>query len=773
MNKNNYLPLLCTRGVVVFPNVELSLEVARPFSVNAVEYARELDEFNNYVMVVSQIDIDSDNVELENCYMTGTICEVAGIRKRTDFNRVILRAVKRASITNAHFDTNYKDGVFMALCEDREDVITDERELKILKTTLTELVRQVISKRMDAVVFNRVIAEEDPCLFANLVAQFCVYDLKLKNKLLTLDSVVERYYELITYLQSVKETENIEKEIETKVQKRLADTQNDYMRKERLKEIQAELTKDEETEVDDIVKLKEKFENEPFPEHVKKKALEEIKHYNMMQGSSQEANLIRNYLDWLYEVPWYQKSNDNEDLNLASKILDEDHYGLEKVKERILEYLAVKQMTGSLKAPIICLVGPPGVGKTSLARSIARAVDRKFVKASLGGCRDESTIKGHRRTYVASVPGRIITGMKKAGVINPVFLLDEIDKMASDYRGDPTSALLEVLDPEQNFQFSDDYLEEAYDLSNVLFIATANYLENIPAPLRDRLEIINLSSYTEIEKVEIAKKHLIPKQLEANGISKTKVSIGDKELVYLIQRYTREAGVRQLERLIATLFRKAVLQILKEGKKKVTLTKATIKEYLGHEIFDYGEKEKKNQVGVVTGLAYTEFGGDVLPIEVTYFDGKGALHSTGKLGEVMKESVEIAYSYVRANAKTLGIDPKFFETHDLHIHAPEGAVPKDGPSAGVTITTAITSAILGKKVDHTVAMTGEVTLRGNVLPIGGLKEKSLAAHRSGIKTIIFPKDNLRDLEDVPETVKEKIEYIPVDNVMDVIKRAII
>ncbi|MDY3233369.1 MAG: endopeptidase La, partial [Erysipelotrichaceae bacterium] len=464
---------------------------------------------------------------------------------------------------------------------------------------------------------------------------------------------------------------------------------------------------------------------------------------------------------------------DSSDLKEVRKVLDEDHYGLDKVKDRIMEYLAVKEMTGNLNAPILCLVGPPGVGKTSLAKSISRALDRKFVKMSLGGVRDEAEIRGHRRTYLGALPGRVIQGMKRAQVINPVFLIDEIDKMGADYKGDPSDALLEVLDPEQNQFFSDHYLEEPYDLSKVMFIATANYLDNIPAPLQDRLEIIELPSYTEVDKVHIAVEHLIPKQIKANGLKPAQFHLKEKEILYLIRHYTREAGVRQLERVIASLCRKTVLAILKDGKKSVTIPEKLIHEWLGKDIFDYGVKEKQNRVGVVTGLAYTSFGGDVLQIEVNFFDGKGALVLTGKLGDVMKESAEIALDYVKAHAKELKIDPSFFSKHDIHIHVPEGAVPKDGPSAGVTLTTALVSALTNTPVYSDLAMTGEVTLRGNVLPIGGLREKSLAANRAGISKIIFPKGNVRDLDEVPAAVREKMTYVPVENMSQVLKEAMV
>ena len=515
------------------------------------------------------------------------------------------------------------------------------------------------------------------------------------------------------------------------------------------------------------------IEENPYPEAIKEKAREELARYEMLPGASGEAGVVRTYLDWLLGVPWWQETEDNEDLKRVQQRLDEDHFGLEKVKNRIMEYLAVKQMTHSLNAPILCLVGPPGVGKTSLAKSVARALDRKFVKASLGGVRDEAEIRGHRRTYLGSLPGRIIQGMKKAGVVNPVFLIDEIDKMASDYKGDPSSAMLEVLDPEQNKLFSDNYLEEPYDLSKVMFIATANTLDTIPAALRDRLEIIELSSYTEVEKVSIAKEHLIRKQAEINGLKASQFKLGEEELIYLIRHYTRESGVRQLERVIASLCRKSVLAIMKDGKRSVKITKKLIVEWLGKEKFEYGVKEKKDQIGVVTGLAYTSFGGDILPVEVTYFDGKGKLIVTGQLGDVMKESTEIALDYVKSKAVEFKIDPAFFDKHDIHIHCPEGAVPKDGPSAGVTLTTALVSAITRMPVHANLAMTGEVTLRGNVLPIGGLREKSLAAHRSGISTVIIPKNNVKDLDEVPEIVKNDIHFIPVETVDQVIQEALV
>ena len=597
-------------------------------------------------------------------------------------------------------------------------------------------------------------------------------DQETRQKLLDTVNVNERLYMIIEELEKQRQLNRIEAQINDKVKERIDDGQKEYYLREKLKAIREELG-DVPGMADDTNDLREMIRNNPYPEHVKEKALEELKRYEMLPPGSGEASVERNYLDWLLKVPWYQETEDNEDLKAVRGVLDEDHYGLEKVKERVMEYLAVKQMTGSLNSPILCLVGPPGVGKTSLARSIARSLDRKFVKMSLGGVKDEAEIRGHRRTYLGSLPGRVIQGMKKAGVVNPVFLIDEIDKMGSDYKGDPSDALLEVLDPEQNGQFSDHYLEEPYDLSKVMFIATANYLENIPAPLRDRLEIIELPSYTEIDKVHIANEHLIDKQMKVNGLKSGQFKLKDNEILYLIRHYTREAGVRQLERVIASLCRKTVLAILNEGKKSVTVTKKLINQWLGKEMFEYGTKEKKDQIGVVTGLAYTSFGGDVLSVEVNYFEGKGRLVMTGKLGDVMKESAEIALDYIKAHAKELKIDPKFFDTHDIHIHVPEGAVPKDGPSAGVTMTTAIVSALSAHPVHSDLAMTGEVTLRGNVLPIGGLREKSLAANRVGIRKILIPKSNLRDLDDIPEAVRESITFVPVENMSQVLKEALV
>lgn len=582
----------------------------------------------------------------------------------------------------------------------------------------------------------------------------------------------DRLEMLLADMEKEKKMSEVEQKINETVKERIDQGQKDYYLREKMNAIREELG-DIGSQDQDAEKIRKRLEENPYPDYIKKKVTEELQRYEMLPMASGETGVIKNYIDWLMDLPWWQETHDNEDLNEAQRILDEDHYGLEKVKERIMEYLAVKQMTNSLKAPILCLVGPPGVGKTSLARSVARALDRHFVKISLGGVRDEAEIRGHRRTYLGALPGRIIQGMKKAQVTNPVFLIDEIDKMASDYKGDPSSAMLEVLDPEQNSMFSDHYIEESYDLSKVLFIATANYLENIPPALRDRLEIIELSSYTDIEKTNIAKEHLLPKQLEENGLKPSQLKVSDKMLLYLIRYYTREAGVRQLERTIATICRKTVLAILKDGKRSITLNKKLIHEWLGNEKVDYGKKEKKDQVGTVTGLAYTSFGGDILQIEANKFDGHGKLILTGQLGDVMKESASIALDYIRAHAKEYHIDSSDFEKLDVHVHVPEGAVPKDGPSAGVTMTTALVSCFSNIPVKANIAMTGEVTLRGNVLPIGGLKEKSLAAHRSGIDTILIPRGNVKDLDELPQEVKDAVTFIPVSNVKQVLSHALV
>ncbi|MBQ9425396.1 MAG: endopeptidase La [Erysipelotrichaceae bacterium] len=760
-------PLLCTRGAVVFPMQDLAVEVGRQASIDAVNYA---NAYHSSIVLVSQKDLTVDLPGPDDVFNIGTVCHIKTCRERDDHLKVVFSGLSRCRILK-HF---IKDDVNFVEIEEIRDYVEDESTIESLtRSALAEF--NVIAQKYARPGFPiRQLTTFDATLASVLVdtfAQIYIQGVEEKQLFLEEENVNKRLNMMLSQIEKERKMDMIEQEINEKVKESIEDGQRDYYLREKLKAIKDELGgADGGSDIDD---LRERVENEPYPENVKNKAREEFKHYEMLPPTTGETGVIRTYLEWLLNVPWYQKSEDNNDLSDASRILDEDHYGLVKVKERILEYLAVKQMTNSLKSPIICLVGPPGVGKTSLAKSVARALDRRFVKISLGGVRDEAEIRGHRRTYLGSMPGRIIQGMKRAGTLNPVFLIDEIDKMSSDYKGDPSSAMLEVLDPEQNTQFSDHYLEEPYDLSDVLFICTANYRDNIPAALLDRLEIIELSSYTEIEKLNIAKNHLIAKQTKINGLKDYQFILSDDMILYIIRHYTMEAGVRQLERTIGTLCRKTVLAILKEKKKSVRISKKLINTWLGHEIYDYGTKEKKDQVGVVTGLAYTAFGGDILPVEVNYFEGKGNLIVTGKLGEVMVESTKIALDFIKANAKKYDIPIEFFEKHDIHIHVPEGAVPKDGPSAGVTITTAIVSALTNRKAKKDVAMTGEVTLRGNVLPIGGLREKSLAAHRSGIKTIIIPKGNIKDLDDIPDTVKEQITYIPVEKVDQVISEALL
>ena len=770
MSKNPTLnlPVICTRGVVVFPGQDVMVEVGRPKSINAVEESS--NSYDNMVFITCQKDIMVEDPKVDDVYSIGTLSKIKVIRRKDGFMRVTFTGMKRARMISLE-DSKH---MMVATIEPLDEIQGDSlQEAAYVKKIIDEFRKfGNLSAAFPSDVLNSLTQGISAITLTDQFAQFFPFDIAVKQQLLEELNLNERMLIIINELEKQLKMNEIEADINDKVKESIDGSQKEYYLREKLKAIKEELG-DVSNFSDDTQELRDKIENNPYPEHVKQKAREELKRYEMIPQGSGEASVARNYLEWLLNVPWYETTEDKSDLKEVQSILDEDHYGLKKVKERIMEYLAVKQMTGTLNAPIICLVGPPGVGKTSLAKSIARSINRKFVKMSLGGVKDEAEIRGHRRTYLGSMPGRVIQGMKQAGVINPVFLIDEIDKMGYDYKGDPSSALLEVLDPEQNKLFSDHYLEEPYDLSKVMFIATANYLDNIPAPLQDRLEIIELPSYTELDKVHIAEEHLIPKQIKMNGLKPNQFKLKEKELLFLIRHYTREAGVRQLERLIGSLCRKTVLAILNNDKKSVTVTEKLIKEWLGKEIFDYGVKEKKNQVGVVTGLAYTQFGGDVLSVEVNYFEGKGSLIMTGKLGDVMKESAEIALDYVKAHAKEYDIDPKFFSSHDIHIHVPEGAVPKDGPSAGVTLTTALVSALSDKPVHSDLAMTGEVTLRGNVLPIGGLREKSLAAHRAGIKKILIPKANVRDLDDVPEAVKESITFVPVETMAQVLKEAIV
>lgn len=613
---------------------------------------------------------------------------------------------------------------------------------------------------------------EEPGRMADIVASHLPLKLKDKQEVLETVDVKKRLNRVISLIHNEKEVLEIEKKIGQRVKRSMERTQKEYYLREQMKAIQKELG-DKEGKTGEVSSLMSKIEESSMPDSVRETALKELNRYEKIPSSSAESSVIRNYIDWLINLPWGIYTEDRLDLKLASEILDDEHHGLEKVKERVLEYLAVQKLTNSLKGPILCLAGPPGVGKTSLAKSIAKSLDRKFIRISLGGVRDESEIRGHRRTYVGAMPGRIIRGMSKAGTMNPVFLLDEIDKMSSDFRGDPSSAMLEVLDPEQNHNFSDHYIEETFDLSQVLFIATANNLATIPGPLRDRMEIITIAGYTEVEKAEIVKDHLLPKQLKEHGLKKGNLQLREAAIYDTIRYYTREAGVRGLERQLASICRKAAKAIVAEDRKRITVTEKNLSEFLGKRLYRYGQAETTDQVGVVTGLAYTTVGGDTLSIEVSLSPGKGKLLLTGKLGDVMRESAQAAFSYIRSKADELNIDPNFNEKHDIHIHVPEGAVPKDGPSAGITIATALVSALTGRPVSKEVGMTGEITLRGRVLPIGGLKEKALGAHRAGLKTIILPKDNEKDIDDIPESVREGLTFIPVSHLDEVLEKALV
>ena len=760
------LPLLVTRSLVVFPNTNQPIEAARPFSMKAIEESR--DNASSLLFIVSQKDPNIDDPLPEDLYQVGTLCRIISFGDQKQFYRIRVTATKRVAIQAVRIVDNHyvADGVVL------DDLPSDANETAVIVRNILEQIEQMpsLSRSFPRQVVSSLSKGLSPTELTDTLATYLNMPNEQKQALLEELDINKRLMLILDVINQAKAVIEIDKKIQNSIQKSTEKNQREYILREKMKAIKEELgeTVPGEDSEEDILK---KLDSNPFPEYVKTKVKAELKRFEMMPQASLEASLIKSYIDLIMNLPWYQKTEDNDVLEDAERILNEDHYGLDKVKKRIIEYLAVKKMTGNLKAPILCFYGPPGVGKTSLGKSIARALGRKFFKASLGGISDEAEIRGHRRTYVGSMPGRIISGMRKTGVINPVFLLDEVDKLSTSYKGDPASALLEVLDPEQNFAFNDNYVEEPYDLSNVLFIATANYLENIPAPLRDRLELIEVNSYTELEKIQIAKHFLLKKQMKANGIEDKNIKFSDEAFQYIIQYYTREAGVRELERKIAAVIRKIVVEIVKKPDLKVLeVGPADIRKHLGVEIFENTKKEKENQIGVVTGLAYTEYGGDILPIEVNYFPGKGNLVLTGKLGEVMKESASIALDYVRSNAVKYAIDSEIFAKNDIHIHVPEGAVPKDGPSAGVAITTAIISCLTKKPVDANVAMTGEVTLRGYALPIGGLREKSLAALRSGIKTIIVPKENQKAVDELPKEVKEALNIVymkTVDDALDV------
>lgn len=766
--KEYNVPLLPLRGLLVYPTMVLHLDVGREKSVQALEKAMVDDHF---IFLTTQKDISLDEPAEEDLYSMGTFTKVKQMLKLPNGTiRVLVEGLKRAEVVEFLSDTDY----FSVQVQTFDDDESKDAELQALMRTMLDYFEQYIkmSKKISAETYASVADIEEPGRMADIISSHLPLKLKEKQIILETLDVKERINRVIDIIHNEKEVLNLEKKIGQRVKKSMERTQKEYYLREQMKAIQKELG-DKEGKTGEVAELTEKIEKAEMPEHVLRTALKELDRYEKVPSSSAESAVIRNYLEWLISLPWTKATEDDLDIHKAERILHEDHYGLEKVKERVLEYLAVQKLTNSLKGPILCLAGPPGVGKTSLARSIATSLNRHFVRVSLGGVRDESEIRGHRRTYVGAMPGRIIQGMKKAGTINPVFLLDEIDKMSNDFRGDPSAAMLEVLDPEQNHSFSDHYIEESYDLSKVMFIATANNLSTIPGPLRDRMEIITIAGYTELEKLHIAKDHLLPKQVKEHGLSKGVLQVRDDAIQKIIRYYTREAGVRSLERQLATICRKTAKIIVSGAKKKVIVTEKSVEEFLGKTIFRYGQAELENQVGVATGLAYTTVGGDTLQIEVSLAPGKGKLVLTGKLGDVMKESAQAAFSYIRSKAGELNIDENFHEKHDIHIHVPEGAVPKDGPSAGITIATALVSALTGIPIRREVGMTGEITLRGRVLPIGGLKEKTLSAHRAGLTKIICPKDNEKDIDDIPESVREELTFVLVSHVDEVLKHALV
>ncbi|WP_270650080.1 endopeptidase La [Megamonas funiformis] len=769
MGKKSTLSFLPLRGMVLFPNNGAHIDIGRDKSVAALE---ECLAHGRQIMLSAQKDVEVEDPKREDVYEIGTVCQVQHVTK---LNNGIMRA-QIEGLYRARILDFRDDGLFIEVdVEEIEEDKTDTKEIQAL-------IRACISKFEDWVKLSHKIppevmiavnvAMDDGGILCNVVTNHLNCKYQDKQEILgivDLKSRLEALYKLLLQEVEIMELEN---KIVFDVNKQMNKIQKEYYLREQIKAINKELGEDDEI-AEAIEEYRQKMKEHTYPEYVTEALEKELKRLERTNPASPEMGVIQNYIEWVLDLPWDIENQETIDVKEAQKTLDKHHYGLTKVKERIIEYLSIKALSPDIKAPIVCLVGPPGVGKTSIATSIAQALKRKFVRASLGGVRDEAEIRGHRRTYVGAMPGRIIEGIKNAGSKDPLFLLDEVDKMASDYRGDPVSALLEVLDPEQNSTFSDHYIGLAFDLSKVMWIITANDLGNIPRPLRDRMEIIMLPSYTEVEKMHIAKEHLLDKVKKANGLKKSQVNMSDEVISKIIEDYTREAGVRELERQLSKACRKAAYKIVTEKKKSVRITKKNITDFLGKAKYTETKAEKENQVGLCTGLAWTEVGGVILPVEVAVLKGKGNLLLTGQLGDVMKESGRAALTCIRARSEKLKIDEKFYEENDIHVHFPEGAVPKDGPSAGITMTTAIVSALTGKKVRVDVAMTGEITLRGKVLPIGGLKEKSLAAYREGIYTVIMPKANERDLDEIAPEVKAKMKFIPVETIDEVLKVALV
>lgn len=761
------LPLLPLRGILVFPYMVIHLDVGREKSVQAIEEAMINERL---IFLATQKEAQTDDPGEEDIFTVGTVAEVKQLLKLPGGTiRVLVEGIARAEIK----EYVSKDPYFKVEIDQYSEEFAKNPQVEALMRNLVTQFEQYVklSKKIPPETVVTVVNLEEPGRLADIVASHLTLRIEDKQEILEAIDIVKRLEKLCAIVARELEIVELERKINVRVRKQMEKTQKEYYLREQIKAIQRELG-EKDDRMAEGEELREKIAKAKLPKEVEEKALKELERLEKMPPMAAEAAVVRNYLDWLLALPWSKGTRDRLDINLAETILDEDHYGLKIVKERILEYLAIRKLAKKMKGPILCFVGPPGVGKTSLGRSIARALERKFVRISLGGVRDEAEIRGHRRTYVGAMPGRIIQGMKTAGSKNPVFLLDEIDKMSMDFRGDPSSALLEVLDPEQNNTFSDHYIEAPYDLSNVMFITTANVQHNIPRPLQDRMEIIYISGYTEVEKVQIALRHLLPKQIKEHGLNDSMVQISENTIKRVIREYTRESGVRNLERNIASLCRKAAKHIVSGKSEKVKITAQNLEQFLGKPRFRYGMAEQEDQVGVATGLAWTEVGGDTLAIEVTIYKGNGKLTLTGKLGDVMKESAQASYSYVRSRAAELGIKEEMFEKFDIHVHVPEGAIPKDGPSAGITLAIALASALTNREIRHDVAMTGEITLRGRVLPIGGLKEKVLAAHRAGIKIVMFPVDNKKDLEEIPNNVKKQLELIPVEHMDQVLKIAL-
>ncbi|MHA1558280.1 MAG: endopeptidase La [Alphaproteobacteria bacterium] len=761
-------PVLPLRDIVVFPHMVVPLFVGRKKSVQALDYVMKGE--NKYVLLVTQKNMAQDFPDPEELFTVGTLSSVLQMLKLPDGTvKILIEGTKRSRIVAFEQKSDFLIGKV-----DNFDEVTEKNgELEgLCRSVIAQFEHYIkLNQKIPAEVLVSIHQIEDPSKLADTISSYFSLKLQEKQELLEIANVNERLEKILVFIGNENSVLQIEQNIRKRVKKQMEKTQKEYYLNEQLKAIYKELGDTEEGR-DELSEWEDKVKKVKLSKEAKKKALSEIRKLRFMNHSSAEATVIRNYLDWLLSIPWKKRSVLRRDLKEAEVVLEKDHYGIKKVKERIIEHLAVQMRVNKMRGPILCFVGPPGVGKTSLGRAIAEAMGRQFVRISLGGVRDESEIRGHRRTYIGAMPGKIIQGMKKAKTSNPLFLLDEVDKLGNDWRGDPSSALLEVLDPEQNVAFNDHYLEVDYDLSDVVFLTTANTL-NMPQPLLDRLEVIRIPGYTDHEKFEISKKHLISKQVKLHGIKKDEISIDDDAIYKIIHNYTREAGVRNLEREIAGLSRKAIKEILVTNKKTIYITKEKIKEYLGVEKYQRDRAELENAIGIVTGMAWTEFGGELLLIEVLLSLGTGQAKFTGKLGDVMKESIQAALSYVKAHSKKFNLEPTLFDKRDCHIHVPEGAIPKDGPSAGVAMCTAIVSAFTETKIKCDIAMTGEFTLRGRVLGIGGLKEKLLAAQRGGIKTVIMPSENKKDLEDVPENVKEKLEIIPVTHVDEVLKIALV